>query len=204
MKIISSSKRPLISTLQTQGSANHHNTQKSSNKIGEEKFKSSDVSKVKLETSEDVRIASEIKRMKAWEAHVIAHERMHMLAGGGMVGAPSYVYKMGPDGKAYITGGEVTLYVPKAASLEGSEASLSKLKAAALAPLDPSPKDMAAAAMATSIIERVRKMIHKKQMTEAYEKSQEIELSIKQKNGEAIDALDKFNFSHIVAFELMV
>lgn len=171
---------------------------------GEEKFKSSYVSTVKIESAEDMRIAAEIKHMKAWENHVIAHERMHMLSGGGMVGAPSYVYKMGPDGKSYITGGEVTLYVPKTATLEGSEASLSKLKSAALAPLDPSPKDMAAAAMATSIIERVRKMIHKKQMKEAYEKNQELEVAIKQKNGENIDALEKFKFSHIVAFELMV
>lgn len=171
---------------------------------GEEKFKTSDVSKVKIETSEDLRISSEIQRMKAWENHVVAHERMHMLAGGGAVGAPSYVYKMGPDGKAYITGGEVTLYVPKAATLEGSEVALEKLKAAALAPSDPSPKDMAAAAMATSIIDKVRAMVRHKQMKEAYEKTQEQTLQIRQARGEDIQALDKISFSHIVAFELMI
>lgn len=169
-----------------------------------EKFKTQDISNVKIQSSKDLTIASEIKRMKSWEDHVVAHERMHMLAGGGAVGAPSYVYKMGPDGKMYITGGEVTLYVPKAATLEGSEVALQNLKKAALAPSDPSPKDMAAAAMATAIIDRVRSMIRQKQMKEAYEQSREHELSLKKKNGDHVSALENFKFSKIVAFELMI
>jgi hypothetical protein len=170
----------------------------------EEKFKTKDVHSVKAKSAEDVRIASQIQKLKMWEDHVIAHERMHMIAGGGSVGAPSYSYTVGPDGKRYITGGEVTLYVPNAATLEGSEVALEKLKRAATAPSDPSPQDLRAAAMASSIQNAIRAAISRNKMKEAYEETKQQEVMIKEQKGETINALEKFKFQRIVAFELMI
>lgn len=176
----------------------------SSSKKSEEKFKQVDVTQVKLESAEDLKIASEIKHMKAWENHVIAHEHMHMLAGGSAASSPTYVYKMGPDGKMYVTGGEVSLRIPKASSLEGTEAALKKMKNAALAPGDPSSKDLNAAGLADALIDKVRAMIHQKKQNASYEKTLDQENELKLLKGQDLQPIEKIKFSQMVTFELMI
>lgn len=83
-----------------------------------EKFKTTDVNSVKAKSAEDVKIAAEIRRLKMWEDHVKDHERQHQLVGGEFAGSPSYTYTIGPDGKRYISGGEVSMYIPAGSSPE--------------------------------------------------------------------------------------
>lgn len=169
-----------------------------------EKFKHKSIEQVKTNTAEDLKIASEIRRLKAWEDHVVAHERMHQLAGGEFAGAPSYTYTTGPDGKRYIQGGEVTMYVPSGISLEDSEAVLEKVKRAASAPSDPSPQDMKTAAMASAKQASVKTKLAKVKAKEAYEKSHEQELQLREAKGEDVGSLKKMKFSEVKAFELFV
>lgn len=169
-----------------------------------EKFKTADVDDVKPKSAEDLKIASEIRRLKMWEEHVKQHERQHQLAGGEFAGAPSYTYTTGPDGKRYISGGEVTMYVPAGNTLEDSEAALERVKRAAAAPADPSPQDLKTAAMASAKQASVRMSIAKKQAKEAYAESRHQELQLKELKGEQVDAIDKFKFNEVSAFELFI
>lgn len=172
--------------------------------ISKEKFKTSDVNTVKANSAEDLKISSEIRRLKAWEDHVKQHERQHQLAGGDCAGAPSYTYTTGPDGKRYISGGEVTMYVPSGNSLEDSEVALERVKRAASAPADPSPQDLKTAAMASAKQASIRMNIAKKQAKEAYNESRHQELQLKELKGEHVDAIDKFKFKEVSAFELFI
>ncbi len=169
-----------------------------------EKFKSKDVTLVKAQSAEDLKIAAEIRRLKMWEDHVIQHERMHMLAGGEFAGAPSYTYTTGPDGKRYIQGGEVTMYVPAGTTLEDSEVALEKVKRAAAAPSDPSPQDLKTSAMASARQASVRKMIARKQSKESYEKAKHQEVKLKEIKGEPIQALEKMKFQEVGGFDLFI
>lgn len=169
-----------------------------------EKFKKQDVNLVKAKSSQDLTIASEIRRLKMWEEHVKQHEQQHQLAGGEFAGAPSYTYTRGPDGKRYISGGEVTMYVPAGVELEDSEAALEKVKRAASAPSDPSPQDLKTAAMASAKQASVRSALIKKQAKEAYEASRQQENQIKELRGESVNAISKFQFNHMNGFELFV
>lgn len=169
-----------------------------------EKFAKKDVTQINPKTAEDLKLTAEIKRLKMWEDHVIAHERMHQLAGGEFAGAPSYTYTVGPDGKRYIQGGEVTMYVPAGLSLEDSEFALERVKRAATAPSDPSPQDSKTAAMASARQASVRAKIAKMKMREAYEKTKEMDISQRKLKGEEIQPLEKMKFSEVKAFDLFI
>jgi len=52
-----------------------------------------------------------IEKLKMREKQVIAHEMAHKTVGGQYAGAVHYTYTRGPDGRYYITGGEVSIDV---------------------------------------------------------------------------------------------
>ena len=95
-------------------------------------------------------VQQEIDAMAAWEKLVVAHERMHMLIGGGMASTPAYTYKAGPDGKRYITGGEVQFNVPATSDPMAVIRNLGRVKAAALSPGNASAADMTSAGLAAA------------------------------------------------------
>jgi hypothetical protein len=97
---------------------------------------------------EELRRQLEIDRLKAVELAVIAHERAHKGAGGAYAGAVSYSYTTGPDGKRYISGGEVSIDVSSAGSPEATVRKMRQVAAAALAPADPSAQDYRVASQA--------------------------------------------------------
>jgi hypothetical protein len=100
-------------------------------------------------TPEEERI---VARLRQREAEVKAHESAHKMAGGPYAGAPSYTYTTGPDGRQYITGGEVQVDMsPVQGDAEATVRKMEQLKRAALAPSDPSSADRAAAAQAEAI-----------------------------------------------------
>ena len=170
----------------------------------EEKFKNKDVSLVKITNNDDATIARKIEALEQWEAHVIAHERMHQLSGGGMVGSPSYTYTYGPDGKKYIQGGEVTFYLPVGLSVEAGIEAIKKLKAAASAPADPSPADMKAAAMAGALEGAYRSKLIIKQAKEAYDKNRIDGLEIDDSKDYYVSPIATFKFKEVSGFELFI
>lgn len=94
-----------------------------------------------------------IDTLKQRDLEVRAHERAHASTGGSLTGAPSYTFEVGPDGKKYAVGGEVSVDLSTVAG--DPQATITKMKkvhAAALAPVNPSGQDIRVAASATQKI----------------------------------------------------
>ncbi|MEZ5758801.1 MAG: putative metalloprotease CJM1_0395 family protein [Emcibacteraceae bacterium] len=100
---------------------------------------------------------AEVERLKKVDQEVRAHEAAHKNAGGQFAGSASFSYSVGPDGKRYAVGGEVSIDV---APIEGDpEATVAKLDvviAAALAPAKPSAQDRKVAAAAVAARNKAR------------------------------------------------
>lgn len=101
-------------------------------------------------TKEDPQIQAQIAQLKAIEEKVKAHEAAHKSAGGAMTGPVSYTYTRGPDGRSYITGGEVPISVSPGKTPQETISRMQQVIQAALAPADPSPQDRAVAAQAAA------------------------------------------------------
>lgn len=83
-----------------------------------------------------------VEELKARDREVRAHEQAHAAVGGQYVGAPSYEYQVGPDGKRYAIGGEVKIDAsPIPGDPEATEQKMRVVERAAMAPAEPSPQD---------------------------------------------------------------
>lgn len=93
----------------------------------------------------------EVQKMRQRDQEVRTHEQAHRSVGGRYVrGGISYDYETGPDGKRYITGGEVS--IDTSAVSGDPSATIEKMrtiKRAAMAPANPSQQDRAVAAQAS-------------------------------------------------------
>lgn len=98
----------------------------------------------------DIETRAQIAQLKRIEAEVIAHEMAHMAVGGRFAGSVSYSKTQGPDGRSYITGGEVPISVPASDDPEETIRNMQQVMAAALAPAKPSSQDLSVAASAAS------------------------------------------------------
>ncbi len=105
---------------------------------------------------ESLRLAMATQRLRVIEQKVKAHELAHKIAGGELAGPVRYKYTKGPDGKLYITGGEVPLRLKEGKTPEETIEIAQKIRRAALAPMNPSPQDRAVAARATAMEMRAR------------------------------------------------
>lgn len=99
---------------------------------------------------EDPQIQQIISQLKSTEEKVKAHEAAHK-SSGAATGPISYTYTRGPDGKNYITGGEVPINISTGSTPEETISRMQQVIQAALAPSDPSPQDRAVAAQAANI-----------------------------------------------------
>ncbi len=94
---------------------------------------------------------SQVEELRERDAEVRAHEAAHAMVGGSFAGSPSYEYQVGPDGKRYAIGGEVSI---DTAPIEGDpQATIDKLQqvqAAAMAPAEPSGQDRKVAQQAAA------------------------------------------------------
>lgn len=104
----------------------------------------------------DVETQTQIAKLKLIETEVIAHEAAHMAVGGQFAGGASYSYTQGPDGKRYITGGEVSIGIPASDDPEETIRMAEQVKAAALAPASPSSQDLSVAAAAAGVATAAR------------------------------------------------
>lgn len=156
-----------------------------------EKFATKELSSIKIESSEDAAIKKKIEELKAYEQMVVAHEHKHMATGGGIASSPSYTYTYGPDGKKYISGGNVSMRVPKSSNAEDMIENLKKVQTAALAPSNPSPQDLQTAALARARETSIENEYKVKQAKERYEKQAEIGKEIKASKLKNLDVLDR-------------
>jgi hypothetical protein len=94
-----------------------------------------------------------INELKLRDQEVRTHELAHASVGGPSTGAPSYTFEVGPDGKKYAVGGEVSVDL---STVDGNPratiAKMQKVHAAALAPANPSIQDTRVAASAARTI----------------------------------------------------
>lgn len=96
-------------------------------------------------TPDEQKVVSELR---ARDAEVRSHESAHMAAGGGLTGGMSLSYQLGPDGKRYAVGGEVSIDASPGNTPEETVLKAQRIRAAALAPAEPSAQDRSVAARA--------------------------------------------------------
>lgn len=108
------------------------------------------------------KIQAQIQKLKTREQEVIAHEAAHVSIGGQYAGNANYEYTTGPDGKKYITGGEVSIDVSEEKKPEDTIKKMEQVKKAALAPAEPSDVDRKIAAKAEQLINKANAEILKK------------------------------------------
>jgi hypothetical protein len=108
---------------------------------------------------ENESVKNAIQELEEIEGEVIAHEAAHKAAAGRFGGPVSYTYTTGPDGKRYITGGEVPINTPSTSDPEEALRNATQVMKAAMAPGDPSGQDIAVAASAAQIAASARARI---------------------------------------------
>ena len=108
------------------------------------------------ESAEERQKDAQVQELKQIEREVIAHEAAHMAAAGALGGGVSYTYTAGPDGKRYITGGEVPIQIQQGATPEETLRNMQQVQRAALAPADPSGQDRQVAARAATMATQAR------------------------------------------------
>ena len=99
---------------------------------------------------------AQVRELKQTEREVIAHEAAHQAAAGEFGGGVSYSYTKGPDGKSYITGGEVPIKMKQGATPEETIRNMQQVQRAANAPADPSGQDMRVATKAAALANKAR------------------------------------------------
>lgn len=99
----------------------------------------------------------QVTELKATDRKVRAHEQAHLAVGRSIVtSGPNYTYTYGPDGRTYVSGGEVG--IDTAAERE-PQANIDKgilIQRTALAPQDPSPQDISVASVGAGLEARGR------------------------------------------------
>ena len=122
----------------------------------------------KTDPQKEAQIQRQIQELLQIQNKVIVHEQAHMSAGGELAGGASYSYTTGPDGKRYISGGEVSISIPAVKEPEEKVRVMAKVRTAALAPADPSPQDMRVAASASAKESEARMELARKRVESAY------------------------------------
>ena len=117
--------------------------------VGFSGFSPSNLPHSNQESLENLKIRMIIEKLEIREKQVIAHEMAHKAVGGRYTGSVHYEYTRGPDGRYYITGGEVSIDVSEEDTPEETIRKMQIVRAAALAPADPSPQDIQVAQIAT-------------------------------------------------------
>ncbi len=119
------------------------------------------------ERSLDDKVGQRVQELKVREQKVRAHEMAHKAAGGEYAGAVRYQYTKGPDGQAYISGGEVSIDTSEEKTPKETLRKMQQVERAALAPADPSPEDYSVASVATRLAQKA----HYELMKANYEKN---------------------------------
>lgn len=109
--------------------------------------------------SQDAQEKQQSDSMKRSEEKVKTHEAAHKAAGGQYAGAVTYQYETGPDGRSYVTGGEVKIDLSPGKTPQETITKMQVVIRAALAPSDPSGQDRAVAAEAAAIMAEAQRQL---------------------------------------------
>lgn len=106
-----------------------------------------------------------LQRLRERESKVRSHEQAHVAAGGRYVrGGPSYTYRMGPDGRMYAVGGEVSIdSSPVPGDPEATVEKARQIRRAALAPSNPSAQDLRTAAKASRMEAKAKAQLRREE-----------------------------------------
>ena len=108
-----------------------------------------------------------VRKLKARDTQVRAHEAAHLAAAGGLaVSGASFSFQRGPDGVNYAIGGEVSIDVSPGRTPQETLSRARTIQAAALAPADPSGQDLAVAAQARQMEQEARAELARQQTDE--------------------------------------
>jgi hypothetical protein len=130
-----------------QGKQNQEDKQESSHNSTSKNDKASENSK---QAHADERVISQLQQR---DKEVRTHELAHATTGGTATGSPSYTFEIGPDGKKYVVGGEVSVDLSSVAGdPQATIVKMQRVHAAALAPANPSTQDTRVAATAAQKI----------------------------------------------------
>ena len=102
---------------------------------------------------------AQVRELEQAQREVIAHEAAHQAAAGALGGGVSYSYTQGPDGKSYITGGEVPIQIKQGSTPEETLRNMQQVMRAASAPADPSDQDHRVAAKAAALAAKAQQQI---------------------------------------------
>ena len=81
----------------------------------------------------------EVEQLEKRDREVRAHEQAHVSAGGQHIrGGIKYDYTQGPNGKRYVSGGEVQIDLSPESTPEATISKMQQVRRAALAPAQPS------------------------------------------------------------------
>lgn len=124
---------------------------------GTEPAADSDSPRLSLQAELSAEDLAEVARLAARDREVRIHESQHLAAAGDLaVGGVQYTYQTGPDGKLYVSGGEVRLRLSPGRTPEETLSRALRAQAAALAPGDPSGPDLAVASQAARMASAAR------------------------------------------------
>ena len=100
----------------------------------------------------------EVEKLKERDSEVRRHEQAHKAAAGRYAnGAPSFEYEVGPDGRRYAVGGEVSIDVsPVEDDPQATIDKMRQIRSAATAPAEPSNQDRQVAAEAAQLEQQAR------------------------------------------------
>lgn len=110
-----------------------------------------------------------LRELEARDMAVRAHEMAHMAAGAGLTGGATFTYQVGPDGKQYAIGGEVSINISSGSTPEDTVNRAQRILSAATAPSDPSSADRAVAMQASQMLAMAQIEIARERQAETEE-----------------------------------
>lgn len=110
----------------------------------------------------------QLEQLKRRDREVKAHEMAHKATAGQYAkGGASFEYQVGPDGRRYAIGGEVSIDIGKEADPEKTLQKALVIRRAALAPADPSGQDRQIAVQANLMAAEARQEIRQQEQASA-------------------------------------
>lgn len=132
-----------------------------------------------------------VKEMKERDEEVRVHENAHKSAGGQYAAAPTYTYETGPDGKRYITDGEVSIDIGEEKDPQATIEKMQIVKRAAMAPAEPSGQDRKVYQEANQKEAAARQELAEDKKEEAKEKQEKVKESLNGQSDKSADTNNK-------------
>lgn len=132
-----------------------------------------------------------VKEMKERHEEVRVHENAHKSAGGQYAAAPTYTYETGPDGKRYITDGEVSIDIGEEKDPQDTIEKMQIVKRAAMAPAEPSGQDRKVYQEANQKEAAARQELAEDKKEEAKEKQEKVKEALNGQSDKSADTNNK-------------